>query len=590
MERGVLVGAAGLRWASWVWLTVVALANLHRVHHAPLAVTAVAVTGAATLVATLALRDGAWQQSLRPGWVGTELAVAIAVVAADGWVEQGRLTGQTLAGSWPVPTILVAALAGGMAWGIGSAALLAVARAVAVAVSGWTPGQAGRVWLAVTSTAIEWIAFGAASAVVIRLLRRAHRQLAEAEVRDRIARDLHDGVLQTLTLIERRSPSPEIAQLARDQERDLRAYLFGDYQDHSSLGAVLRSTAGRFEQSWPGTTATVAVSDDVADWHGSAVDAVGGAVTEALTNAAKHGRATRAGFRGRRGGVRRALREHQGRRLRLRPQRGQRGSGHGPEHQGTDRAPRRHGRVRVGRRRRSRSAHHDPDGRPQTELAVVMTVSSQPEEPVYTVVLADDHPTVRSGIKADLRPPFQVVGEAGDAIEALGLIDAHQPQLVVCDLNMPNGGGLRVVRETAARHGEKVKVIVFTVSEHERDLLDAVASGAYGYLTKSTPGPELHRQLVRAAQGDPPFAPQLATLLLGEFRRVARTSSGANPISDREREVLGLVGRGYTYRQVGSELFISEKTVENHVRNILHKLHLTRRDELIRWAADHGIR
>ena len=294
MERGVLVGAAGLRWASWVWLTVVALANLHRVHHAPLAVTAVAVTGAATLVATLALRDGAWQQSLRPGWVGTELAVAIAVVAADGWVEQGRLTGQTLAGSWPVPTILVAALAGGMAWGIGSAALLAVARAVAVAVSGWTPGQAGRVWLAVTSTAIEWIAFGAASAVVIRLLRRAHRQLAEAEVRDRIARDLHDGVLQTLTLIERRSPSPEIAQLARDQERDLRAYLFGDYQDHSSLGAVLRSTAGRFEQSWPGTTATVAVSDDVADWHGSAVDAVGGAVTEALTNAAKHGRATRA--------------------------------------------------------------------------------------------------------------------------------------------------------------------------------------------------------------------------------------------------------------------------------------------------------
>jgi DNA-binding NarL/FixJ family response regulator len=217
-------------------------------------------------------------------------------------------------------------------------------------------------------------------------------------------------------------------------------------------------------------------------------------------------------------------------------------------------------------------------------VAPVVTVTE------YSVVIADDHPTVRSGIRADLGPPFVVVGEAGDAIEALRLIDAHQPDVVVCDLNMPGGGGLRVVKETTARHGERVKVIVFTVSEHERDLLDAVASGAYGYLTKSTPGPELHRQLLRAVGGDPPFAPQLATLLLGEFRRVARTVTGSNPLSEREREVLSLVGRGYTYRQAGKELFIAEKTVENHVRNILHKLHLTRRDELIRWAADHGIR
>jgi DNA-binding NarL/FixJ family response regulator len=197
---------------------------------------------------------------------------------------------------------------------------------------------------------------------------------------------------------------------------------------------------------------------------------------------------------------------------------------------------------------------------------------------------------VRAGIRADLTPPLVVVGEAGDAAEALALIDAKKPDLVVCDLNMPEGGGLRVVRETMARHGETVKVVVFTVSEHERDLLDAVASGAYGYLTKSTPGPELHRQLLRAIQGDPPFAPQLASLLLGEFRRVARKATGTNPLSDREREVLNLVARGYTYRQVGNELFIAEKTVENHVRNILAKLHLTRRAELIRWAADHDIR
>jgi DNA-binding NarL/FixJ family response regulator len=207
----------------------------------------------------------------------------------------------------------------------------------------------------------------------------------------------------------------------------------------------------------------------------------------------------------------------------------------------------------------------------------------------HTVVLADDHPTVRSGIRADLGPPFEVVGEAGDAGEALRLIESLQPDLVVCDLNMPGGGGLQVVRETVARFGDRVRVVMFTVSEHERDLLDAVASGAFGYLIKSTPGPELHRQLLRAANGDPPFAPELATLLLGEFRRVARREPGTSPLSDRERQVLQLVARGYTYRQVGAELFIAEKTVENHVRNILGKLHLTRRAELIRWAADHGI-
>ena len=210
-------------------------------------------------------------------------------------------------------------------------------------------------------------------------------------------------------------------------------------------------------------------------------------------------------------------------------------------------------------------------------------------EVTYTVVIADDHPTVRSGIRADLGPPFVVLAEAGDADEALRLIEAHQPDLVVCDLNMPGGGGLRVVRETTARCGDRVKVVMFTVSEQERDLLDAVACGAYGYLTKSTPGPELHRQLLRAVNGDPPFAPELATLLLGEFRRVARSATGANPLSEREREVLQLVARGYAYRQVGKELFIAEKTVENHVRNILGKLHLSRKQELIRYALEHGI-
>jgi signal transduction histidine kinase len=288
----MLVGAAGLRWASWVWLAVVAGANLHRVHQAPLAVVAVTVTGAVTVATSVLIVGAGWQRALRPIVVGCEVAAAAGILLADGWVDQGRLTGQSLAGNWPIPSILVAAMAGGLLWGVGTAALLGGARAVAVVVSGWVPGQGGRAALAVVSTSIEWIAFGAVCAVVIRLLRQTQRQLAEAEVRERIARDLHDGVLQTLSLIERKSDSPVIARLARDQERDLRSYLFGDYRREGSLAAVLRSSAGTFERSWSETTVTVSVSEDVAGLTGDSVDAIAGAVTEALTNAAKHGRAS----------------------------------------------------------------------------------------------------------------------------------------------------------------------------------------------------------------------------------------------------------------------------------------------------------
>jgi DNA-binding NarL/FixJ family response regulator len=130
---------------------------------------------------------------------------------------------------------------------------------------------------------------------------------------------------------------------------------------------------------------------------------------------------------------------------------------------------------------------------------------------------------------------------------------------------------------------------MLTVSEHERDLLDAVAAGAVGYLLKSTPGDELRDFVRRAAAGEPVFSPTLAALVLGEFRRMSKTASGQNPLSDREREVLQLVARGYAYKEIGERLFISAKTVENHVRNILGKLHLSRKQELIRYALEHGI-
>ena len=200
------------------------------------------------------------------------------------------------------------------------------------------------------------------------------------------------------------------------------------------------------------------------------------------------------------------------------------------------------------------------------------------------VVLADDHEIWRNGVRGDLGEAFHVVGEAANATEAIDAIRQHEPDLVVCDLHMPDGGGIKVAKTC----GEETRIVMLTVSEQERDLLDAVAAGAVGYLVKSTPAAELRAALVRAAAGEPVFSASLASLVLGEFRRLAK-GAGASPLSDREREVLQLVARGHTYREIGEELFIAEKTVENHVRNILGKLHLSRKQELIRYAVEHGI-
>lgn len=204
------------------------------------------------------------------------------------------------------------------------------------------------------------------------------------------------------------------------------------------------------------------------------------------------------------------------------------------------------------------------------------------------VVIADDHHIWRSGLRADLGDGFQVVGEAEDATTAIERIDATTPDLALVDLHMPEGGGLSVVRARAAT----TAIVIVTVSEAERDLLDAVAAGAVGYLVKSTRPEDLRAALRLAAQGEPVFSPQLAALVLSEFRRMSKgvaASDDPESLTPREREVLGQVARGHSYAEIGEALFISPKTVENHVRNILAKLHLSRRHELIRWAVDRGI-
>lgn len=201
------------------------------------------------------------------------------------------------------------------------------------------------------------------------------------------------------------------------------------------------------------------------------------------------------------------------------------------------------------------------------------------------VIIADDHHIWRSGVKSDLGDNFEVIGEAADGSEAVALITELKPDLVLSDLHMPEGGGLKVAKECS----EMSNVVILTVSEAERDLLDAVAAGAVGYLLKSTPPEELRNALWKAAKGEPVFSPSLASLVLTEFRRLKVADAPASALSDREREVLQHVARGHTYKEIGENLFIAEKTVENHVRNILKKLHLNRKNELMRYALEHGI-
>jgi DNA-binding NarL/FixJ family response regulator len=203
------------------------------------------------------------------------------------------------------------------------------------------------------------------------------------------------------------------------------------------------------------------------------------------------------------------------------------------------------------------------------------------------VLVADDHAVWRSGMRAELGEAFWVVGEAEDAPTAIDMAHRTRPDVVTADLRMPDGGGLRV----AAELSDEFPVVILTVSEAHDDLLAAIGAGAVGYLVKSSTVAEIGAGLAAASRGEPVFSASLAALVLGDFTRVATTPDGrpVKALSAREREVLRLVARGSTYRAVGEELFIAERTVENHVRNILEKLRLNRRDELIRWAAKRGL-
>jgi DNA-binding NarL/FixJ family response regulator len=204
---------------------------------------------------------------------------------------------------------------------------------------------------------------------------------------------------------------------------------------------------------------------------------------------------------------------------------------------------------------------------------------------VLRVVVADDHPIWREAVERDLGGAgLLVVGAAGDGDMAVRVCAATRPDVLVCDLQMPGLSGVEVARAVAGT----TKVLVLSASGEQQDVLDAVKAGASGYLVKSATAAELVDAVRRTAAGDAVFTPGLAGLVLGEYRRTAADDS-APKLTARETEVLRLVAKGLTARQVAERLVLSHRTVENHVQNTLTKLQLHNRAQLVRYAVERGL-
>ena len=206
------------------------------------------------------------------------------------------------------------------------------------------------------------------------------------------------------------------------------------------------------------------------------------------------------------------------------------------------------------------------------------------------VMVVDDHPVWRDGIRSDLEGSgiATVVAEASDGGEAIELALEHMPDVVLMDLRLPTVSGLDATRRIV-EESPNMRILVVSASGEEADVLEAVKVGAAGYVLKSETGRDLVDAVRRVEAGEPVFTAGLAGLVLSEFRRVATNEVGVPELSERQNEVLRLVAKGYTYREIAEKLFISQKTVQNHVQDILTKLHLRKRYELMRYAIQRGL-
>src|ERR671920_1478557 len=203
------------------------------------------------------------------------------------------------------------------------------------------------------------------------------------------------------------------------------------------------------------------------------------------------------------------------------------------------------------------------------------------------VFLVDDHAMFRAGVRAELGVHVEVVGEASTVAEAIARIGATQPDVVLLDVHMPDGGG-RAVLEAMRRSHPQVKFLALSVSDAAEDVIGLIRAGARGYVTKTISPDELAAAIRRVAEGDAVFSPRLAGFVLDAFRAGERVhgDSELEELTAREREVLQLIARGYRYKEIAARLHLSVKTIESHVSAVLRKLQLSSRHELTRWAAE----
>ena len=299
MDRVVLVGLSVLRWAAWLWMAAVLVVSGHDLRRPWLALALVVVAFAFTALATWLVRRRPDSLLTRP-LVLTELVLAAALVVGDGWAYgagHAFSTSQSLGSVWPLVAVLSTGVAFGAGWGAVAGSALGACRLAATLANGVRDFDGART-LSLVNTGVFYGIAGATAGYVALLLRRAEREISAARAREEMARTLHDGVLQTLAVVERRSGDPALARLAREQERELREYLFGAVRSSANgaspgdLGAALRAAASRCEDAF-GLRTTVLVPDDVPGLPSTTIDALAGAVGEALTNAGKHARAER---------------------------------------------------------------------------------------------------------------------------------------------------------------------------------------------------------------------------------------------------------------------------------------------------------
>lgn len=214
-------------------------------------------------------------------------------------------------------------------------------------------------------------------------------------------------------------------------------------------------------------------------------------------------------------------------------------------------------------------------------------------QPNVRVFLVDDHRLFRAGVRAELGDRVEIVGEADEVEAAIELIRQRVPDVVLLDVHMPEGGGRAVIDAVARTHPD-IRFLALSVSDAAEDVIGVIRAGARGYVTKTISGPELSSAITRVAEGDAVFSPRLAGFVLDAFAADPGVARGTTPVFDaeldqltpREREVLRLIARGYTYKEVARELSISAKTVESHVSAVLRKLQLSNRHQLTRWASE----